>query len=113
MRESGVDPARLLDTYIGVLDACLRDRPAGMVAGIHVCRGNVKVRASLGCSTQHSSSLTTCAQPDATGFAKGPYDFIAKVLFTRVSADCFYVRRPLRSHLAFHADATLFLAARI
>ena len=45
MREAGVDPARLLDTYLGVLDACVRGRPAGMAAGVHICRGNVKVCA--------------------------------------------------------------------
>ena len=47
MREAGVDPARLLDTYLGVLDACVRGRPAGMAAGVHICRGNVKVRVSI------------------------------------------------------------------
>ena len=44
MRESNVDPDQLLDTYLDVLDRCVRDRPAGMIAGIHICRGNVKVR---------------------------------------------------------------------
>ncbi|KAH9917152.1 UROD/MetE-like protein [Epithele typhae] len=71
MREAGVDPARLLDMYLGVINDCLRDRPKGMIAGLHVCRGNVK--------------------PDRSGFAVGPYDFIAQAMFEKVDADVFYL----------------------
>lgn len=36
MRAEGVDPETVLDSYIKCYADCLRDKPADMVAGIHV-----------------------------------------------------------------------------
>ena len=44
MEEQGVDHEALLDTYIRAYNECLRDRPADMTVGLHLCRGNFKVR---------------------------------------------------------------------
>nr|VWP00450.1 Transcriptional repressor TUP1 [Ganoderma boninense] len=71
MTQAGVDPRRLLDTYIALYNDCLRAKPADMVIGLHICRGNIK--------------------PDATPFTQGPYDWIAERLFTGSDFDCFYL----------------------
>ncbi|KAI0754179.1 UROD/MetE-like protein [Daedaleopsis nitida] len=71
MVQAGVDPDTLLDTYVSVLNECVRDRPAGMIAGVHICRGNVK--------------------PDGSRFTRGPYDYIARKVLTGVKVDRFYL----------------------
>ncbi|KAI0641388.1 UROD/MetE-like protein [Trametes meyenii] len=71
MQKAGVDPECLFDTYIGVLNACIRGRPSGLTIGLHICRGNVK--------------------PTREPFATGPYDRIAKKLFNKLDFDCFYL----------------------
>jgi methionine synthase II (cobalamin-independent) len=43
MKEAGVDSERLLQLYINSYNDCLKDRPADMVVGVHLCRGNFKV----------------------------------------------------------------------
>jgi 5-methyltetrahydropteroyltriglutamate--homocysteine methyltransferase len=40
----GDDPDRLIDLYIDAINQALAGRPATMVAGVHVCRGNFKGR---------------------------------------------------------------------
>ena len=103
MVEAGVDPEALLDTYIGLLNECVRDRPAGMIAGIHICRGNVKVRARAQALTPravaHDSNgpltgvrASSVPQPDGSRFTRGPYDCIARKVLTALKVDCFYVR---------------------
>ncbi|KAI0365787.1 UROD/MetE-like protein [Pilatotrama ljubarskyi] len=71
MVQEGVDPEALLDTYIRVINGCVWDRPAGMVVGIHLCRGNVK--------------------PNREPFTWGPYDRIAKKLFNELNVDYYYL----------------------
>lgn len=44
MEERGIDHVALFDLYCRVYDACLKDHPADMTFGIHLCRGNFKVR---------------------------------------------------------------------
>ena len=36
------DPDRLVDLYIGAINACIAGAPADMLVGIHVCRGNFR-----------------------------------------------------------------------
>jgi 5-methyltetrahydropteroyltriglutamate--homocysteine methyltransferase len=38
----GEDPERLVDLYVAAINEAVRDRPAGMVIGVHMCRGNYK-----------------------------------------------------------------------
>lgn len=44
MLKEGVDPEALLDTYIRVLNGCIADKPSDLLASVHICRGNVRVR---------------------------------------------------------------------
>jgi methionine synthase II (cobalamin-independent) len=55
----GEDPERLVDLYVGAINEAVRDRPAGMVIGVHMCRGNYKGKY----------------------LAEGGYDSIAEKLF--------------------------------
>jgi 5-methyltetrahydropteroyltriglutamate--homocysteine methyltransferase len=41
---AGQDPDRLVDLYIGAINACISGAPADMAVGIHMCRGNFRGR---------------------------------------------------------------------
>ncbi|KAJ6506829.1 hypothetical protein C8R45DRAFT_1069773 [Mycena sanguinolenta] len=69
-RADGVDPDELFDSYIWAHNEMLRDRPAGMHIGIHLCRGNM--------STFHD-------------FAWGSYERIAEKLLTKLNYEQFYL----------------------
>lgn len=47
MEERGIDHEAILDLYIKVYNDCLKDHPADMTVGLHLCRGNFKVRIIL------------------------------------------------------------------
>lgn len=70
LRRDGVDPDELLDLYVWAHNETLRDRPADMHIGIHLCRGNM---------------------PGVKGFVEGSYDKIAQKLFSRLGHDTFYL----------------------
>ena len=70
MTEAGIDPDAMLDLYVRVYNDCLRERPADMVVGLHLCRGNFK---------------------DGMHFSEGGYDRIAIKLFTEIGVDCYYL----------------------
>ncbi len=40
----GEDPGTLIDAYIEVLSAAVRDKPEGLVVAMHLCRGNDRGR---------------------------------------------------------------------
>ena len=40
VRARGDDPEKLVDLYIDLINRVVRERPAGMTAGVHMCRGN-------------------------------------------------------------------------
>ena len=42
VRAVGEDPDRLVDLYIDAINQAVKNRPAGMTVGVHVCRGNYK-----------------------------------------------------------------------
>ena len=67
--ELGEDPDRLLDLYIGAMNAAVQDRPADMTVGMHMCRGNFKGR----------------------WLTEGGYDDIAEQVFGRVDVDAFFL----------------------
>jgi len=60
----GEDPDELTGRYAVLFNDCVRDRPAGMAIGIHLCRGNLK----------------------GAWMAEGGYEPIADALFNRVDA---------------------------
>ena len=55
--------------YVQLINAALRDRPAGMTVGIHLCRGNFRSRH----------------------FAEGGYEPIAQVLFEELDVDTYFL----------------------
>jgi 5-methyltetrahydropteroyltriglutamate--homocysteine methyltransferase len=63
----GDDPERLVDLYIDAINDATSDRPADMVLGIHLCRGNFKGRH----------------------LAEGGYESVAERLFANARADHF------------------------
>ncbi|MBI2820412.1 MAG: 5-methyltetrahydropteroyltriglutamate--homocysteine S-methyltransferase [Acidobacteria bacterium] len=65
----GEDPDRLGRKYIEMLNAVLRNRPAGLIVGLHLCRGNYKAR----------------------WLAEGGYGAIADQLFGGVDVDAFFL----------------------
>ena len=42
VKAAGEDPDRLVDLYIDAINEAVKNRPAGMTVGVHVCRGNYK-----------------------------------------------------------------------
>ncbi len=42
VRTAGGDPDQLVDLYVGAINEAVKGRPADMVVGIHMCRGNYK-----------------------------------------------------------------------
>jgi 5-methyltetrahydropteroyltriglutamate--homocysteine methyltransferase len=44
IRSLGEDPDRLIDTYIDTLTAALAGKPAELIVGMHLCRGNYRGR---------------------------------------------------------------------
>ncbi len=44
IRKLGEDPDKLIDAYIDTIADAVRDKPAGMTVGMHLCRGNYKGR---------------------------------------------------------------------
>jgi 5-methyltetrahydropteroyltriglutamate--homocysteine methyltransferase len=69
LAKRGKDPNRLVDLYIDLTNACLAGRPADMVAGFHICRGNLK----------------------GTWLSEGGYDAIAEKLFKKLAVDVFFL----------------------
>jgi 5-methyltetrahydropteroyltriglutamate--homocysteine methyltransferase len=68
-RAQGLDPARLIDTYVAVINRALADRPAGMTIGLHLCRGNFRSR----------------------WLAAGGYEPVAETLLGAVEVDAFFL----------------------
>jgi methionine synthase II (cobalamin-independent) len=42
VKAAGEDPDRLVDLYIDAINEAVKNRPAGVTVGVHVCRGNYK-----------------------------------------------------------------------
>ncbi|EHD22767.1 MULTISPECIES: cobalamin-independent methionine synthase II family protein [Brenneria] len=69
IRERGEDPEQLVSTYAAVLNKALADKPADLVIGLHVCRGNFR----------------------STWISEGGYEPVAKTLFGEVNVDAFFL----------------------
>lgn len=69
IRERGEDPEQLARTYADVLNKALADKPADLVIGLHVCRGNFR----------------------STWISEGGYEPVAPILFGEVNVDAFFL----------------------
>jgi 5-methyltetrahydropteroyltriglutamate--homocysteine methyltransferase len=69
LEQRGIDPEILLDQYIELTNAAVRNRPADVTAAIHLCRGNLK----------------------GTWLSEGGYDAVAKKLFQKLEVDAFFL----------------------
>jgi len=69
VRELGSDPDRLTDLYIQAMNDAVRDRPADMTGGMHMCRGNFKGK----------------------WLTEGGYDPMAEKVFGQVDVDVFFL----------------------
>ncbi|KAF3923975.1 hypothetical protein ABW21_db0201725 [Orbilia brochopaga] len=70
MRAAGEDPDARLDEYLALYRDCLRDRPADMLVGLHICRGNFR---------------------KSIHFSEGGYEHIAKKVFKEIPVDVYYL----------------------
>ncbi len=61
----GEDPDGLTDAYVALINAAVAERPAGMLVGLHMCRGNFKGR----------------------WMAEGGYEPVAEQVFQRLDVD--------------------------
>ncbi|HWM47146.1 MAG TPA: 5-methyltetrahydropteroyltriglutamate--homocysteine S-methyltransferase [Xanthobacteraceae bacterium] len=69
VRRMGEDPDTLPALYVRMMNDALRDKPADLVVGVHMCRGN------------HASSWV----------AEGGYDPIAERVFSDMDVDAFFL----------------------
>jgi 5-methyltetrahydropteroyltriglutamate--homocysteine methyltransferase len=67
VRATGQDPEALVDLYVDAINEAVKGRPADMVIGIHMCRGNYKGKY----------------------LSEGGYDSIAEKLFGRAEVNHF------------------------
>lgn len=65
----GQDPDWLIDRYAWMLEQAIKDRPADMTIGMHMCRGNFK----------------------STFIATGGYDAAADAIFNKTSVDIYFM----------------------
>ena len=68
-RRDGYDPNVLAERFAKLINSVIADRPAGMVVGIHLCRGNSAGQWA----------------------AQGGYEPVADVLFNRVAVDAYFL----------------------
>ena len=67
VKAGGEDPDRLVALYIDAINHAVKNRPAGMTVGVHVCRGNYK----------------------GMYLSEGGYDSVAEKFFSRTHVDHF------------------------
>ena len=65
----GQDPDWLIDRYAYMMHEAITDRPADMVIGMHMCRGNFR----------------------STHAAEGAYDLVADTVFNKTGVDVFFM----------------------
>src|SRR5690606_6776517 len=68
-KQEGLDPDWLIDRYAWMMHEAIRDRPADMLIGMHMCRGNFK----------------------STWVAEGAYDPAADAIFNKSGVDLFFM----------------------
>lgn len=68
-RAMGQDPDMLIDRYAWMLNEAIKDRPADMTIGMHMCRGNFR----------------------STYAASGSYDAAADAIFNKTDVDIYFM----------------------
>lgn len=68
-RAMGQDPDELVRKYAWMLEEAIKDRPADLVIGMHMCRGNFR----------------------SAHVAEGGYDFAADAIFNQTSVDVYFM----------------------
>ena len=68
-RQEGLDPDWLIGRYAQMMHEAIADRPADMLIGMHMCRGNFK----------------------STWIAEGAYDPAADAIFNKTGVDLFFM----------------------
>lgn len=68
-RAEGYDPDKLIDSYAWMMHEAIKDRPADMLIGMHMCRGNFR----------------------STWAAEGGYDAAADAIFNKTGVDLFFM----------------------
>lgn len=68
-KAAGEDPDWLIDMYAHVMNEAIKDRPADMLIGMHMCRGNFK----------------------STWVAEGAYDVAADAIFNKTDVDIYFM----------------------
>jgi 5-methyltetrahydropteroyltriglutamate--homocysteine methyltransferase len=68
-RQRGDDPNELPRRYARLINLAIQDKPAGMVTGVHLCRGNFK----------------------SAWAAEGGYEPVAEVLFNELKVDAYFL----------------------
>jgi 5-methyltetrahydropteroyltriglutamate--homocysteine methyltransferase len=68
-RAEGYDPDWLIDRYAWMMHEAIKDRPADMLIGMHMCRGNFR----------------------STWAAEGGYDAAADAIFNKTGVDLFFM----------------------
>lgn len=69
VRARGDDPEKLVELYIDLINRIVRERPAGMAIGVHMCRGNAMGK----------------------WIAAGGYERIAEKTFSSLNVDAFFL----------------------
>ena len=69
VRERGYEPDALIDAYVDLTNDALRDRPQGVVVGMHLCRGNNRGK----------------------WLGEGGYDAVAERIFNDLDIDVFFL----------------------
>jgi 5-methyltetrahydropteroyltriglutamate--homocysteine methyltransferase len=68
-KKLGQDPDWLVDRYAWMMNEALKDKPADLAIGMHLCRGNFK----------------------STYAAEGAYDLVADTVFNKTGVDIFFM----------------------
>ncbi len=68
-KERGDDPDELPKTYAALINSVIDNRPADLMAAIHLCRGNYR----------------------SNWFAEGGYEPVAEVLFNSINVDAYFL----------------------
>jgi 5-methyltetrahydropteroyltriglutamate--homocysteine methyltransferase len=69
MRDRGDDPAKMLRTFIALINSAVAERPAGMTIAMHSCRGNFR----------------------STWLTEGGYEPVAEAVFGGSGVDAFFL----------------------
>lgn len=68
-KAEGLDPDWLIQKYAWMMNEAVKNRPADMLIGLHICRGNFR----------------------STWVAEGGYDAVADAIFNQTGADLFFL----------------------